>query len=34
VMAGAATAAEPLAPGQHVRAEVQRVGSVSFQVTD
>jgi len=34
VMAGAATAAEPLAPGQHVRAEVERVGSVSFQVTD
>ena len=34
VMAGAATAAEPLAPGQHVRAAVERVGSVSFQVAD
>jgi 2-oxo-3-hexenedioate decarboxylase len=34
VMAGAATAAEALAPGQQVRAEVERLGSVSFSVKD
>jgi len=34
VMAGAATAAEALAPGQHVRAEVEHLGSVAFSVTD
>jgi 2-oxo-3-hexenedioate decarboxylase len=34
VMAGAATAAEPIAPGQQVRAEVERLGSVAFNVID
>jgi 2-oxo-3-hexenedioate decarboxylase len=34
VMAGAATAAEALAPGQQVRAEAERLGSVSFSVKD
>jgi 2-oxo-3-hexenedioate decarboxylase len=33
VMAGAATAAEALAPGQHVQAVVERLGTVSFHVT-
>jgi 2-oxo-3-hexenedioate decarboxylase len=32
VMAGGATAAEALAPGQHVRLNVQRLGSVEFHV--
>ncbi|MBA2933565.1 fumarylacetoacetate hydrolase family protein [Sphingomonas sp. CGMCC 1.13654] len=32
VMAGGATAAEPLAPGQHVRLEMQRLGQVEFHV--
>ncbi|SFK52203.1 2-oxo-3-hexenedioate decarboxylase [Streptosporangium canum] len=30
LLAGAATPAEPLAPGAHVRAEIQHLGSVSF----
>ncbi|WP_283132726.1 2-keto-4-pentenoate hydratase [Rhizohabitans arisaemae] len=30
LMAGAATAAEPLRPGVHVRAEIEGLGSVSF----
>jgi 2-oxo-3-hexenedioate decarboxylase len=34
VMAGAATAAEALAPGQQIRADVEHIGSVSFRVTD
>jgi 2-keto-4-pentenoate hydratase len=34
VMAGAATAAEALAPGQYVRAHVDRLGEVHFRVTD
>ena len=34
VMAGAATAAEALAPGQHVRARVDRLGHVDFRVID
>ncbi len=34
VMAGAATAAEALAPGQHVRADVEHLGSVFFRVAD
>ena len=33
VMAGGATAAEALAPGQHVRCEMQRIGSVEFTTT-
>lgn len=33
VMAGAATAAQPLAPGVHVRNSVERLGSVAFAVT-
>ena len=32
VMAGGATAAEVLAPGQHVRLTIQRLGSVKFRV--
>jgi 2-oxo-3-hexenedioate decarboxylase len=32
VLAGAATAAEPLAPGQHVRLSVQDLGSIGFTV--
>jgi 2-oxo-3-hexenedioate decarboxylase len=32
VMAGGATAAEALAPGQHVRLEAQRIGRVEFSV--
>ena len=32
VMAGAATAAEPLSPGVEVRADVETLGSVSFRV--
>jgi 2-oxo-3-hexenedioate decarboxylase len=32
VMAGGATAAEPLAPGQHVRLVVQKLGRVEFRV--
>lgn len=32
VLAGGATAAEALAPGQHVRLEVERLGSVDFRV--
>ncbi|MEV0586848.1 fumarylacetoacetate hydrolase family protein [Nonomuraea sp. NPDC050310] len=31
LLAGAATAAEPLKPGTHVRAEVQHLGSVSLR---
>lgn len=34
VMAGGATAAEPLARGNHVQAEVEALGSVSFNVGD
>ena len=34
VMAGAATAAEPLSSGQQVRADVEKLGSVSFRVVD
>jgi 2-oxo-3-hexenedioate decarboxylase len=34
VMAGAATAAEPLSPGLEVRADVEKLGSVSFRVGD
>ena len=34
VMAGAATAAEPLSPGQQVRADVEKLGFVSFRVVD
>nr|BFE84567.1 hypothetical protein GCM10020093_071680 [Planobispora longispora] len=30
LLAGAATAAEPLPAGAHVRAEIQHLGSVSF----
>ena len=33
VMAGGATAAEALAPGQHIRLEVQFLGSVDFKVS-
>jgi 2-oxo-3-hexenedioate decarboxylase len=33
VLAGGATAAEPLAPGQHVRLTVQNLGRVDFRVT-
>lgn len=33
VLAGAATAAEPLGPGMHVRAEIQHLGSVSLRST-
>lgn len=33
VMAGGATAAEALAPGQHVRLEVQHLGRVEFRVS-
>ncbi|WP_327197026.1 2-keto-4-pentenoate hydratase [Sphingopyxis sp. Root1497] len=33
VMAGGATAAEPLVPGQHVRLEVQNLGRVEFRVS-
>jgi 2-oxo-3-hexenedioate decarboxylase len=32
IMAGGATAAEALAPGQHVRLRVQDLGSVEFTV--
>ncbi|MBX3563569.1 MAG: fumarylacetoacetate hydrolase family protein [Sphingomonas sp.] len=32
VMAGGATAAEQLAPGQHVRLQIQRLGRVEFTV--
>jgi 2-oxo-3-hexenedioate decarboxylase len=32
IMAGGATAAEALAPGQHVRLEVQKLGYASFHV--
>jgi 2-oxo-3-hexenedioate decarboxylase len=32
IMAGGATAAEALAPGQHVRLEVQRLGRTDFHV--
>lgn len=32
VLAGAATAAEPLRPGMHVRSQVQHLGQVSFTV--
>lgn len=32
IMAGGATAAEALAPGQHVRLEVQKLGQVDFHV--
>jgi 2-oxo-3-hexenedioate decarboxylase len=34
VMAGGATAAEPLAPGQHVRLETSRVGRAEFFVKE
>jgi 2-oxo-3-hexenedioate decarboxylase len=34
VLAGAATAAEPLSPDQHVRLSVQGLGSISFNVGD
>jgi 2-oxo-3-hexenedioate decarboxylase len=34
VMAGGATAAEPLSPGQHVRVTVQALGSAEFHVGD
>lgn len=34
VMAGGATAAEALAPGMHVRCEMQNLGSVSFTTTE
>lgn len=33
VMAGGATAAEALAPGQHIRLTVQRLGHVEFRVS-
>ena len=33
-MTGAATAAEALAPGQHVRADVEHLGSVFFRVAN
>jgi 2-oxo-3-hexenedioate decarboxylase len=33
ILAGGATAAEPLAPGQHVRLTVQNLGRVDFRVT-
>jgi 2-oxo-3-hexenedioate decarboxylase len=32
IMAGGATAAEPLSPGQHVRIEIQRLGMAEFVV--
>lgn len=32
VLAGGATAAHPLTPGQHIRTEIQGLGQVSFQV--
>jgi 2-oxo-3-hexenedioate decarboxylase len=32
IMAGGATAAEALAPGQHVKLSVEALGSVEFKV--